>query len=128
MISTILQFHDGMRKCARLNDRVFSGWFAVEQSLRQKCVAPLLFNIFFVAVINAAYMRFKADKERHHGRFGVSEGENGGGGTGGVTAGEPVLKTLLCGIFYADDAEAVSQSSKQLRKILEGIVVVCVAF
>ena len=48
----------------RLDDRAFSGRFAVGQGLRQGCVlALLLFNIFFVAVINMAYMRFKADRD-----------------------------------------------------------------
>ena len=63
MISVIRQFHDGMRACARLDDRVCSRWFAVEQGLRQGCVlALLLFNIFFAAVINVASTRLKADK------------------------------------------------------------------
>ena len=63
MISLIRQFHDGMRACVRLDDRVCSRWFAVERGLRQGCVlAPLLLNILFAAVINVASTRFKADK------------------------------------------------------------------
>ena len=63
IISVICQFHDGMRACVRLDDRVCSRWFAVEQDLRQGCVlAPLLFNTFFSAVINLTSPRFKADK------------------------------------------------------------------
>ena len=63
MISAIRQFHDGMRACVRLDDRVCSRGFAVEQGLRQRCVlAPILFNIFFAVVINVASTRFKADE------------------------------------------------------------------
>ena len=63
MISVIRQFHDSLRVCVRLDDIMCSGWFAVEQDLRRGCVlAPLLFNIFFAAVINVASTRFKADK------------------------------------------------------------------
>ena len=63
MISVIRQLHDGMQACVRLDDRLCSRSFAVKQGLRQGCVlAPLLFNIFFAAVINVASTRFKADK------------------------------------------------------------------
>ena len=64
MISGIRKFHDGMRACVRLDDRVCSVWYAVEQGFRQGCVfVPLLFNVLFEAVINVAYTRFKADKD-----------------------------------------------------------------
>ena len=63
MTSAVRQFHDGMRACVRLDDRACSRWFPVEQGLRQGCVlAPLLFNIFFAAVINVASTRFKENK------------------------------------------------------------------
>ena len=62
-ISVIHRFHDGMRACVRLDDRVCSGWFTVKQGLRRGCVlAPFLFNILFAAVINVASTRFKADE------------------------------------------------------------------
>ena len=81
-ILVIRQFHDGMRACARLDDKVCSVWFAVEQGLRQGCVlAPLLFNTFLAVVINVASTRFKADKGIMDALFGTPEREE-------ATAGE----------------------------------------
>ena len=81
MISVIRQFHDdGMRACVRLDDRVCSRWLAVEHGLRQGCVlAPLLFNIFFVAVISVTSTRFNADK----GIMGILVHLRKGRGAGG---------------------------------------------
>ena len=112
MISAIRQFHDdGIRACVRLDDRVCSRWFAVEQDLRQGCVlAPLLF------ILRGGYKcglyAFQGG-QRHHGRFGTPEEEKQGGGAGGrgeATAGESVLAAPLWGMLYADDAGVVSQS------------------
>ena len=128
MISVIRQFHDGMRACVRLDDRLYSRWFAVEQGLRQGYVfAPLLFNIFFAAVTDMASTRFKADKGNMDASVPLRK-KRGAGERGGATAGESVLATPLWGMFYADDAGVVSQSPEQLRKIMGVIVVVCAVF
>ena len=123
MISATHQFHDGMQACVRLDDKVCSKWFAVEQGLRQGCVlAPLLFNIFFAVVIKGASTRFKANK-------GIMDTKGGRGGRGEATAGESAFSTSLWGTLYADDAGVVSRSPKQLRKMMGVvIVVVCAAF
>ena len=55
-------FHDGMRARVQLDDGDFSAWFNVCQGLRQGCMlSPLLFNIFFAAVILAVLQRFAED-------------------------------------------------------------------
>ena len=128
MISVIRQFHDGMRACVRLDDRVCSRWLAVEQGLRQGCVlAPLLFNIFFAAVINLASTRFKADEGIMDALVHLRK-KRGAGERGEATAGESVLATPLWGMLYADDAGVVSRSPEQLRKMMEVIVVVFATF
>ena len=55
MILVFRQFRDGMPACVRLDNRLCSGWLAVEQGLHQGCVlALLLFKLFGAAVINEA--------------------------------------------------------------------------
>ena len=127
MISVIRQFPVGMQVYVRLDDRVCSRWFAVEQGLRQGCVlASLLFNIFFAAVINLASTRFKADKGIMDALVDLRK-KRGAGGRGEATVGESVLATPLWGMLYADDAGVVSQSPEQLKKMMGVIVVVCAA-
>ena len=128
MISFIRQFHDGMRACVRLDDRVCSRWFVVEQSLRQGCVlAPLLFSHFFAAVINVASTRFKADKGTMDALVHLRK-KRGARERGKATVGELVLATPLWGMLYADNAGVISQSPEQLRKMMEVIVVARAAF
>ena len=88
-------------------------------------LAPLLFIIFFAAVINVASTHFNADKGIMAALVHLRK-KRWSGGRGEATAGESVLATPLWGMLYADDAEVVSQSPKQLRKMM--IVVVCAEF
>ena len=128
VISVIHQFHDGMRSCVRLDVRVCSGRFAVEQGLREGCVLVLLlFNVFFAAVIDVASTRFKANEGIMNAMIRTRK-KRGAGGRGEATAGESALVTPLWGMFYADDAKVVSLSHKQLRKMMGVIVVVCAVF
>ena len=128
MVSVIRQFHDSMRACVRLDDRACSRWFAVQQGLRQGCVlAPLLFNIFFAAVINVASTRFKADEGIMDALVHLRK-KRGARGRGEATAGGSVLATPLWGMLYADGVGVVSKSPEQLKKMMGVIVVVCAAF
>ena len=62
MIEVIRQFHDGMRACPRSDDGRCWEWFEVTQGLRQRCIlSPLLFNVFFAAILLVALERFSKD-------------------------------------------------------------------
>ena len=129
MILVIRQFYDGMLACVRLDDRVSSEWFSVDQGLRQGCVlAPLLFNIFFAAVINVFYTRFKAEKGMMDALVHLRNKKGAGGGGGKQLPESQSWRRRFCGMLYADEAGLVSQSREQLGKMMGVTVVIYTAF
>ena len=87
-------------------------------------LAPLLFNIFFAAVIHVALTRFEVDKDIIDALVNLRRKP----GANGRMARDPAPATSLYGMLYADDAAVVSQSPKHPRKIMHVIVIVCEAF
>ena len=99
----------------RLDDGVCSGWFAVEQGLRQGCVlAPLPFKIFFAAVTHVAYMRFEVGKGIMDALWALEKKR--GRGSEGKQRPESLPRRRHCGSSYTP-AVVVSKSPEQPRNM-----------
>jgi hypothetical protein len=134
MIAVIRAFHDGMRASVRIEGEL-SEPFDVARGLRQGCVlAPLLFNLFFTAVLTVAVERFMADEEvvqdlvTIKSRFDTDpiDCKKRNGKT--KISRKMLLVRQLWGLLYADDAGIVSKSQASLTKMMECIVSTCAAF
>ena len=136
VVSTCCKLWGNMQACVRLDDGECSVKFDVGQGLRQGCaLAPLLFNMFFTAVLRVAEKRFLADaaitdnmvqlqrkeeaEKKGTSRTGKADGRRG-------KEGEGVQR--LWGMLYADDAGIVSRSSEGLERMMTAIVTACSSF
>ncbi|CAB1102680.1 unnamed protein product [Ectocarpus sp. CCAP 1310/34] len=118
MLAVIRHFHEGMRARVRTDDGQYSEWFDVGQGLRQGCnLAPLLFNLFFAAMLMVAVAEFDKDpkvtadmvKIGTQVEYTSKKGRSAGKKTTVVTDAE-----ALWAMLYADDAAIVSRSPESL--------------
>ena len=115
MIEGIHQFHDGVRACVRNDGGRCSEWFEMAQELRQGCVlSPLLFNVFFAAILLVAQERFSKDAGILADFIHLQEQPSK---VGPETALECVRRAIW-GVLYADGACIVSRSPRGLGRVM----------
>ena len=122
-------FHDGMRARVQLDDGYFSAWFNVCQGLRQGCVvSPLLFNIFFAAVIIVALQRFAEGPLIVSDLVYLDDAPKGEDGRPRKEETLEMVRRAVWEMLYADDAGVVSTSPRGLTRMMGVIVVACQEF
>jgi hypothetical protein len=128
LIELIRAFHDGTQACVRFEGED-SASFSVNQGLRQGCVlAPLLFNLFFAAVLEVARKRILADETAANDLVKVKtcmSSHPWDVKTRNSAKPEDIEKLSLAELWsmlYADDAGIVSKSEAGLTSMMNIIV------
>ena len=98
---------------------MFGDWFEVEQGLRLGCVlSPILFNIFFAAVLNIVLQRFSEDPAILAELVHLKEPS--------TSMGPELAMDYFCrvvwGMLYANDACIISRSPWGLASMMKVIV------
>ena len=125
----MIKVHDGMRARVQLDDGDFSAWFNVCQGLRQGCVlSPLLFNIFFAAVIIVVLQRFAEDPLIVSDLVYLDDAPKGEDGRPRKEGTLEMVRRAVWGVLYADDVGVVSTSPRGLTRRMGVTVVTCQEF
>ena len=118
-----------MRARVQLDDGDFSAWFNVCHGLRQECVlSPLLFNIFFAAVIIVVLQRFAEDRLIVSDLVYLDDAPKSEDGRPRKKGTFEMVRRAVWGMLYADDAGVVSTSPRGLTRMMGVIVVACQEF
>ena len=114
MLEVIRQFQDGMRAYVRNDDGRCSEWFEVAQGLGQGVLSPLLFNVFFAAILVIELERFSKDEGILADHIHLQEHPS-------KVSPEMTLECVrraIWGMLYADDACIASRSPRGLGRMM----------
>ena len=137
MLAGIHHQQNGKHVRIPTDDGEYSDWFGVGQGLREGCVlAPLLFDMFFTAVLRVAVDWFSASADVVKNMVYTKERDKkgGGGGRGRPEKGRDKPQATVAepqpiwGMLFADDAAIVSRSRNSLTKVMADIIAVCGSF
>ena len=129
MIKVIRMFHDSMRARVQFDDGDFSAWFNFYQGLRQGCLLlPLLFNIFFAAVIIVVLQRFAQGPLIVSDIAYLDDAPKGEDGRPREEGTLEMVRRAVWRTLYADDAGVVSTSPRGLTRLMDVVIVACQEF
>ena len=119
----VSRWYEGSRT---LDDGDFSAWFNVCQGLRQgRVLSPLLFSIFFAAIIIVVLQRFVEDPQIVSDLVyldDVLKGEDGRPREEGMLE---MVRRAVWEMLHANDAGMVSTSLRGLTRMMDVIIVAC---
>ena len=122
MIKTIRIFHGGMWARVQLENGDFLAWFNVCQGFRQGyMLSPLLFKIFFTAVIIVVLQRFAEDPLIVSDMVYLDDAPKDEDDRPWKKVVLEMVRRAVWGMLYADDAGVVSISPRGLTRMIDVI-------